>query len=478
MPRTYRLRSRPAPSGQKTDFAALLNEQQLAAVTSPIGASLVIAGAGSGKTRTLTHRVAYLIEEGMPARNILLLTFTNKAAREMLDRVEEIITLDRLSLWGGTFHSIGNRILRRHADLIGYRKNFSIMDREDQRSLLLQAFKESGLPERVLKDKRFPKAKVLADIFSMAENLACDLEEILEARYDHLAEHWEEIGTVRTAYEKKKLATNVMDFDDLLTKTLNLLEENAAICEGYQNQFRAILVDEYQDTNPVQSRLIDLLAQKHGHLMVVGDDAQSIYSWRGADFRNILGFSDRYPDAKTYKIETNYRSVPEVLTLANEVISQNEEQFPKELQPARESADNLPVLVPVEDPNFQAQFISQRIEDFQAEGVELNEIAILYRAHFHSMEIQMALTRLGLPYRITSGVRFFEQAHLKDVCSFIRFTVNPRDEVAFQRMVKLIPGIGDITADKLWQAWLGCGASTEEEPPESYSKLLEGFRVP
>ncbi len=480
MARSYQLKG-PVRSTttEPTDFASLLNEQQLAAVTSPPGASLVIAGAGSGKTRTLTYRVAYLLENGFSPQDILLLTFTNKAAKEMLQRVADLVPQDVMAIWGGTFHSIGNRILRKFGDHLGYTRGFTILDRDDQNSLLTISKKATKLkPQDKQASKRFPKASILADIYSMAQNLDRPLEDVLDERYPQLEDFFEDIIKIQGTYEKRKLETNAVDFDDLLCKTLKLLEEHKEVREGYQQKFRAILVDEYQDTNPVQSRMIDLLAGKHKHLMVVGDDAQSIYSWRGADFRNIMGFSKRYPEAVVHKIETNYRSVPEVLELANESISANVNQFEKELQPARKSAECKPALIQLADPNQQAAFVAQRIQELaEEEEVPFSEIAVLYRAHFQSMELQMELTQRRLPFKLTSGPRFFEQAHVKDVSAFMRFVYNPRDEVAFKRMLKLVDGIGDVTADKLWKAWLSCEASKMSTPPESYSDLLLGFQV-
>jgi DNA helicase II / ATP-dependent DNA helicase PcrA len=483
MARSYTLKSSPKPDGAAggLDYASLLNEQQLEAVTSKPGAALVIAGAGSGKTRTLTYRVAYLLEKGYKPYNILLLTFTNKAAGEMLTRVGQLVPQDMHGIWGGTFHAIGNRILRKYGELLGYTSGFSIMDREDQTSLITQVRKESGLGKDGKKqDKRFPRSTVLADIYSITQNLDREIDDILHERYLQLEEYFDAIKTIGRGYTKKKLDSNAVDFDDLLCQPLKLLEAHQEVREHYQEKFHAVLVDEYQDTNPIQSRMIDLFAGKHRHLMVVGDDAQSIYSWRGADFRNIMGFDNRYPGAKVYKIETNYRSVPEVLTLANESISANIHQFEKTLVPARESKDFLPAIIQVQDPNQQACFIGQRIEEIVNElGLAYSDVAILYRAHFHSMEVQMDLTQRGTPFMLTSGPRFFEQAHVKDVSSFMRFISNRRDEVAFKRMLKLVEGIGDVTADKLWRSWLGCDSSSNEHPlPQSFSKLFLGFNVP
>jgi DNA helicase-2/ATP-dependent DNA helicase PcrA len=263
----------------------------------------------------------------------------------------------------------------------------------------------------------------------------------------------EKITDVQARYEKKKKATNSVDFDDLLEKTLSMLQKHENIASFYRRQFQFILVDEYQDTNKIQADFIDLLAREHRNVMVVGDDAQSIYSWRGANFQNILEFPKRYPDAKVFKIEMNYRSVPEILSVANAAITANVDQFQKNLQPTRESAAAKPAIVALNDGSEQAQFIAQRILELRDEDVDLNEIAVLYRAHYHALELQLELSRRGIPYQITSGIRFFEQAHIKDVISFIRLVANPRDEVAFKRMVKLLPGIGNRGAENLWNAW-------------------------
>jgi DNA helicase-2/ATP-dependent DNA helicase PcrA len=432
------------------DYAAELNEQQLAAVTAKPGPQLIIAGAGSGKTRTLTYRVAYLLENGIDPRNILLLTFTNKAARQMLDRVVNLLPIDASGIWGGTFHSVGNRMLRRHGNALGYNSGFTIMDREDQKDLINTVVASAGIDP---KEIRFPKGDVLAEIFSFVVNTETPMEELLAGKFPYFLPLLEKIMDVHARYEKKKKATNSVDFDDLLEKTLTMLQKHENIAQFYRRQFQFILVDEYQDTNKIQADFIDLLAQENRNLMVVGDDAQSIYSWRGANFQNILEFPKRYPDAQVFKIEMNYRSVPEILTVANAAITANVDQFKKNLQPVRESNSSRPAIVALNDGNEQAQFIAQRILELRDEDVDLNEIAVLYRAHYHALELQLELSRRGIPYQITSGIRFFEQAHIKDVVSFLRLVANPRDEVAFKRMVKLLPGIGNRSAENLWSAW-------------------------
>jgi DNA helicase II / ATP-dependent DNA helicase PcrA len=430
-------------------------------VTAPPGPSLVIAGAGSGKTRTLTYRVAFLIEQGIAPDRILLLTFTNKAAREMMRRVGDLLGGDLSQLWGGTFHSIGNKIIRRHAPLLGLTSDFTILDREDSKDLLAACIEDAKIDP---KESRFPKAEVLGDIFSMALNTGRSVAKAVAQSYDHFAQLAPQIVDLQARYTKRKLAGNGVDFDDLLTLWLKLLKEQPEIRDLYQRRFQFILVDEYQDTNTLQGELIDLLAARHRHLMVVGDDAQSIYAWRGANYHNIMKFPDRYPGAQVHKIETNYRSTPEILAVANAAIASNLNQFPKELVAARPSSMK-PALVPCGDGNEQAAFIAQRALQLRDEGISLNDIAVLYRSHFHALELQFELTRRNIPFTITSGIRFFEQAHIKDVAAFLRLVANPRDELAFKRLAKMLPGIGGKGAEKLWDAFQN--QKSEGQSPKS-----------
>src|SRR5947209_5149675 len=468
----YTLQRAPRSTSIHVDYAAELNEQQLAAVTAPPGPILVIAGAGSGKTRTLTYRVAYLLENGIDPRNILLLTFTNKAACEMLGRVANLLPIDASGLWGGTFHSVGNRILRRHGTALGYSSGFTIMDREDQKDLIDAVVTSAGIDP---KEIRFPKGDVLAEIFSFVVNTEKPMEELLAERFPYFLPLLDKIQNVRERYEQKKKATNSMDFDDLLQKSLSMFQQHERIAEIYRRQFQFILVDEYQDTNKIQADLVDLLARDHHNVMVVGDDAQSIYSWRGANFQNILEFPKRYPDAQVFKIEMNYRSVPEILEVANAAIAANVRQFRKHLSATRESKALKPALVALNDSAEQAQFVAQRILELRDENVDLSDIAVLYRAHYHAIELQLELSRRGIPYQITSGIRFFEQAHIKDVTAFIRIVANPRDEVAFKRMVKLLPGIGNRNADNLWRAWEN--SLNERGEVTSWGKLFLSMNV-
>ena len=475
MARQYTLHRPQAAIASGIDYVAALNEEQYEAVSSSPGKALVIAGAGSGKTRTLTYRVAWLLDHGITSKQVLLLTFTNKAAREMTERVRELVPHDTSDLWAGTFHSIGSRILRRHAEDLGFTRSFSILDRDDQKSLLSAVIAKCDIDT---KERRFPKADVLASMFSLIENTGASLEEVIAARYDHFYDWTEKIELVRAGYITKKLETNSMDFDDLLCMVVRLFEERPDVLELYQNRFKHILVDEYQDTNAVQGRMIDLLCGESNSLMAVGDDAQSIYSWRGADMDHILSFPKRYQGSKVFTIETNYRSVPEILDLSNAAIRANSGRFEKDLRASRESPGVKPALVALADPRTQAAFVAQRMLELREEGIPLEEMAVLYRAHFQSLEIQMELTVRGIPFAITSGLRFFEQAHIKDIAAFMRFVVNRRDEVSFLRMVNLLPGCGPIAAQKLWDEWLKSGWSTKEELPPKWSDLFLKFKVP
>lgn len=438
------------------DYEAELNDAQRAAVTALPGPALVIAGAGSGKTRTLTYRVAYLLEQGVPADRILLLTFTNKAAKEMMGRVTDLIGQDMSELWGGTFHSIGHRVLRRHAETLGFNRSFTIQDREDAKGLVNACIAEAEID---VKATRFPKPDVVGDIGSLAINKQQTVREVIEDRYPWFEPLSAQIEDVLTRYTARKQAQGLMDFDDLLVLWLKLLKEHEEVRELYQKRFQFVLVDEYQDTNQLQAELIDLLGERYKNVMVVGDDSQSIYSWRGANYENIIEFPKRYPKAQVYKIETNYRSTPEILQLANAAIAANTRQFAKELAASRGPGEK-PVVAVCSAADEQAAFVAQRALELREEGIELNDMAVLYRSHFHALEMQLELTRRNIPFSITSGIRFFEQAHIKDVTSYLKWLANPRDEQAFKRLALMLPGVGGKTAMKLWDQFLTAHTDT------------------
>lgn len=464
MSREYVLHAFRGQVDLQIDYVRELNAQQHAAVTAEPGPALVIAGAGSGKTRTLTYRVAYLLEQGIPPERVLLLTFTNKAAKEMMRRVADLLGQELSTLWGGTFHSIGNRILRQHAPLLGFGRDFTILDREDARNLLAACL---GASDVDTKKTRFPKPEVLAEMFSLAVNMQKPVRHIIAEQHGHFAEVADEIVKLQESYAARKQTANAMDFDDLLVLWLRLLQDQEPVRTQYQRRFQFVLVDEYQDTNRLQSDIVDLLAARHQNVMVVGDDAQSIYAWRGANFNNILKFPDRYPGAKIYKIETNYRSTPEILRTANAVIAGNTQQFVKELTPARKSGLK-PALVACTAAAEQAAFVSQRVLELRDEGVRLNDIAVLYRSHFHALELQLELVRRNIPFTITSGLRFFEQAHIKDVTAYVKLVANPRDELAFKRLALLLPGIGPKGADKLWLAFHEAVTQPSRDPGQAF----------
>lgn len=451
----------------KIDFEKSLNKEQFAAVTAPDGHLLVLAAAGTGKTRTLVYRVAYLVEQGVTPGRILLLTFTNRAAREMLERARGLVGIGVGGVWGGTFHHMANRILRRHAGLIGFGADYTILDRDDSRTLISNCVKE-----RNLESKEFPKPDVLLGLSGSSANTQTPLEEVVENRFVDFLVDIEDIIRVLKAYEKAKRKLGAMDFDDLLVNCFKLFKEKKEILAIYQEQFLHVLVDEYQDTNTIQAKLVDRIAEKNRNLLVVGDDFQSIYSWRGADFMNIISFPDRYTDTRTYMLETNYRSVPEILDVANACIAGNPKQFQKTMRPTRKPY-RKPLVSKSRDGEEQARYVLDRIRKLCRDGYKLSDIAVLYRAHYHAMELQMVLTRERIPYVITSGVRFFEQAHIKDVCSVLRILENPEDEMAFTRLLVLLPGVGTRTAAKIWKQ---LGGKFDAQDAALRKRLKENLR--
>lgn len=459
------------------DFAAELNEQQLAAVTTEARFSLVIAGAGSGKTRTLTYRVAWLLAHGVPGWRVLLLTFTNKAAREMLERVRKLVGPEAGDIWGGTFHSIANRILRRHAPLLGYRPGFSIMDTDDQKALIRNLVKKHIGKQS--KTSPFPKGDTLLSLLSLAVNTMRPPEQTLREDFPQLLKHEDTILKIIADYTSRKREANTMDFDDLLANLHLLLEKHSEVRELYSRRFLHVLVDEYQDTNALQDRIIkQLCTGESTGLMAVGDDAQSIYSWRGAQVDHIFEFTKNFPGADVFKIETNYRSVPAILDISNAAIARNERRYVKTLRPARPPGNELPTVVPAPDNHTEAQFVAHTIRQLLDSGMKGREIAVLYRAHFHCLDVQMELTRQHIPFRITSGLRFFEQAHVKDVIAYLRLLANPYDEMAFRRIAAMLPRVGEASGSKMWQTWTQALKKHETERPDEPVRDFGGLMLP
>ena len=430
-----------------TDFSKLLNPEQCAAATAGEGPLLVLAAAGTGKTRTLVHRVAYLIEQGVPAERILLLTFTNRAAREMLERAEKVVGDGVASIWSGTFHSICARFLRRYGSSLGYQPGFQILDEDDQRKLIGDIIKST-----VKDPKDFPKKEIVAKMISEAANEQKPIA-FIASRWQTKAAGFtpEEIEAVARKYEGRKIELGSMDFDDLLVNGLRLLKEKDGIREMLQEHFLHVLVDEYQDTNGLQAEFTDILASKHRNIMAVGDDFQCIYTWRGAQIENIINFPRRWANCRTIKLERNYRSVPGVLDVANVVMKDAPGQFEKTLRPIRGGRGEKPCIYRVYDSRTQADEILKIINTMLGYGYRHNDIAVLYRSHFQSIDVQMTLARMKVPFRITSGVGVFEQIHVKDVLAYLRLIVNPMDELSFLRLARLLPGVGEKSAAKMWE---------------------------
>lgn len=430
----YRLTAAPAPESFR--YEEHLNPEQLAVVMAGAGALLVMAGAGTGKTRTLTYRVARLVELGVPPGRIVLCTFTNKAAQEMLSRADGLVGTRSREVHGGTFHHLANRLLREWGNRLGYSEGYTILDEEDARDLLGACIAERERRGRALT----LRAAALSPPISLAVNSRTPLDQLLLRRFPELCPVLPEILEVARLYRDRKRKNNVMDFDDLLHNLRELLEDDT-IRREVAGRFEHVLVDEYQDTNRLQAEIVDRLASAHRNLMVVGDDAQSIYGFRGAEPGNILNFSERWPEAVLFRLTINYRSTPQILEVANACIRGNRNQVKKDLQASCPPGERV-ALVPVRDSSMEAAFVAQRVLDLVGEGKPLDQMAVLYRAHFQSMELQLELTRRQIPFRVRSGVRFFEQAHIKDVLAYLRLLANPHEELSWLRVLNLQPGIG------------------------------------
>jgi len=463
------------------DYRKLLNDEQYRVVTEGDGPCLVLAGAGSGKTRTLVYRVAFLLEKGIKPENILLVTFTNKAAKEMLARVETLNGNGFSGLWGGTFHHIGNFILRHHAHRIGYKRNFNILDQEDSTSLVKRLMQAEGL---AINGLTFPKPSVVQSVISFSRNTNCEVVQSAQDTYGYPENVAIIMGRLAKSYEEKKLSANVMDFDDLLLNWLRLLEECPDVKEKYAKQFQYVLVDEYQDTNYVQAKIIEKLSDFHHNVLVVGDDSQSIYSFRAADVRNILDFPKLFSNAKIYKIETNYRSTPQILSLANDSIKHNLGQFEKNLKAVRDGG-TLPVLLAARDEHQEAMLVVKRIAELTARGLDYSSIAVLFRSTYQSAELQLEMSKSGYPYVVRGGLRYFERAHIKDVIAYLKILANHRDELSWRRILLLYEGIGPKGADKMWQKIQGFESLAELMAGElvfagkagiSWQKLVTVFR--
>ena len=432
------------------DFQNELNEAQRRAATASPGAYLVIAGAGSGKTRTLVYRVAHLVEQGVAPESILLLTFTRRAAQEMLRRASEVLDERCRKVAGGTYHSFANLVLRRYAQHVGFDRGFTIIDRSDAVDMIGILRTEGGYDQ---KGRRFPRADLILSLWSKHINTQKPLEELLDEEAPQFIDDLAAIETLHRGYEERKKKQNVMDYDDLLIYLRRLLVEQPRVRKRLSSTYSHILVDEYQDTNRIQAHIAALLASGHGHIMVVGDDAQSIYSFRGADFRNIIDFPKIFPDSETILLEQNYRSTQPILSLGNAILEKAREKYAKRLF-TEEPGDQRPVFVRTNDEYSQAQFVCETVLELREEGVPLQEIAVLSRAAWHTNLLEVELKSRNLPFRKFGGLRFVEAAHVKDVCAILKLSLNPMDAAAWFRVLQLFEGIGPKTAQKISQAVL------------------------
>lgn len=426
-----------------TDYKKLLNKEQYEACITTEGPLLILAGAGSGKTRTITHRIAYMLENGVEPWSVLAITFTNKAAEEMKQRVISLVGPVAENMWISTFHSACLRILRRDAETIGYKRDFSIYDTYDQKSLVKQCISEMNL-----RDDMFPEREVLKNISRLKDSLITPEDYLNAVGSDYRK------GKIAQVYElyQKKLRNNMaMDFDDIIMKTVELFRKDESVLEFYRKKFRYILVDEYQDTNKAQYVLIDLLAQGHRNICVVGDDDQSIYRFRGSDLRNILEFEVDYPDAKVIKLETNYRSTSNIIKAANEVIKNNLGRKDKTMIPARSKGDRIKLFTAFSD-NDEGHFVSKEIKKLYADGRNYNEFAVLYRTNAQSRIFEDSFMRNSIPYRLLGGLKFYDRKEIKDIMAYARLLNNPFDEVSLRRIINVPKrAIGDATVDKIHQ---------------------------
>ncbi len=441
----YKLKRVETQTSYKVDYAKELNPEQLEAVKQKDGAVLVIAGAGSGKTKTLTYRVARLIEDGVNPENILLLTFTRKAAREMMTRASIVLDSRCDKISGGTFHSFANIILRKYSNLLELNNNFTITDRADSEDIINHI--RSNLIGK--QEKRFPRKGTILDIYSKAVNKNIPSEEVILTEYKQFESNTEKINEIIHEYNIYKHKNSILDYDDLLLYLRTLLESNPKVRKDLSNRYKYIMVDEYQDTNTIQAQIVKLLASEHNNVMAVGDDSQSIYSFRGANYRNILEFPKMYDDTKIIKLERNYRSTQNILALANEVLKKAKEKYTKTLYSETESPIK-PALVCAKDMSTEAAFVVQRVLELcEEDGLTLNDICVLARSARMTYNIELELSKRNIPFKKFGGMKFIESAHIKDVIAHLRVILNPDDIISYIRILLLLDGVGIQSANKL-----------------------------
>ncbi|MGB5158953.1 ATP-dependent helicase [Desulfobacterium sp. N47] len=427
-----------------------LNASQYEAVVHTKGPLLVIAGAGSGKTRTLTYRVARLVEEGTPPASILLLTFTRKASQEMLNRATNLLDKRCEGVSGGTFHSFANYILRRYSRYIGFDSGFNILDRDDSEALIGIVRKEML---NTSKHSSFPRKQTLANIFGKAANKVLSISDVIQNDYIHFEDDIEMIEMIHKEYARRKILHSYLDYDDLLIRFKTLMEDNADLKDRISSAYEHIMVDEYQDTNKIQSEIVCLLTGTNKNIMVVGDDSQSIYAFRGADFKNIMEFPKLFPGTRIIALEENYRSDQPILDLTNVIIERASEKYSKILFTKRKGGAK-PLLVKTSTENGQSMFIVEKINKLVQNNVPLSEIAVLFRAGYYSFDLEIELARNGIPFKKVGGFKFVESAHIKDILAHMKVIVNPKDRLSWQRILLLIDKIGPKTAYNIFGAIL------------------------
>jgi len=441
-------------SSLKIPYKKDLNASQYEAVISTEGPLLVIAGAGSGKTRTLTYRVAYLVEQGVSPASILLLTFTRKASHEMLRRAAQLLDNRCEGVAGGTFHSFSNAMLRKYAPEIGFGRDFSILDRVDSEDLINMLRKDLGF---VSKFQSFPRKHTLANIFSRAINKVLTVEDVVLDEYPHFSHAIEAIITLSEEYRKQKSHNNFLDYDDLLLQFKFLLEQNEETRNAISSKYDYIMVDEYQDTNKIQAEIIFHLSRNNRNIMVVGDDSQSIYAFRGANFKNIMNFPEQFSGTRVIGLEENYRSIQPILDLTNVIIERAEEKYSKKLF-TRRSGENIPLLVETESENSQSKFIIEKILQLNREGAPYGEMSVLFRASFHSFDLEIELSKNGIPFIKVGGFKFAESAHIKDVLAHMKVIANYHDKVSWFRILQLLDKVGPKTAGNIYEAIIDTNA--------------------
>lgn len=430
----------------KVDYSKELNSQQLSAVVNIKGPVLVIAGAGSGKTRVIVHRLSYLLENGINPQDILLLTFTRKAAKEMLSRINELLQDSRSSnITGGTFHAFSNFILRKYANFIGISPKFTIIDASDSNDTIDLIRSELKFHKN---KKAFLKKRRLQEIISSARNRNISIKEVIENDFSGLIKYIQDVELIYSAYTQYKKSCNIFDYDDLMEVLRDHLRDNKVFRQRVRQQFKYVMVDEFQDTNVVQKEIVDLISWKHKNLMVVGDDAQSIYSFRGANFENILRFPETYPECIIIKIEQNYRSNQTILNFTNSIIANAKIGYKKSLF-SENNNEHYPIIRKLENQEQEAIFIVDKILELRERGIPLKDIAILNRADWHNRYIQAELMKRNIDYVVIGGIRFYERRHVKDIICYLRVIQNPTDAVAWHRILKHIEGVGEVTAGQI-----------------------------